>query len=292
MTAPDFKRLHAQLARYEAIGYTPLGRTGFAGSSDGETAQVGQGDDFHSFGRYRDGDDVRLVDWGSYARTGQLWSRRFTANRKKKLYLAIDGSGSMAVNGRIKWHTSIECALLLHALTVQSDYEAVVLVFGSQGLERVPTGSDGSITQASFHWLEHFACGGPTLLSSLQSLEIGTGGELCVLSDFMWDTVIQDLNQVAFDLPLELSLIRVTAHADRSVPHQQYRDPETKEIGEVPVAEREMIETRLNDFRSGLVRWSAQHEKLFYDWGDSDAHKAMQGWLNARQVHTLTGGVR
>ena len=88
------------------------------------------------------------------------------------------------------------------------------------------------------HWLEQFKCGGPTLISSLQSLEIGTGGELCVLSDFMWDTVIQDLSQIVYALPLELSLIRVTGDADRRVPNQQYRDPETGQIGEVPSAER------------------------------------------------------
>lgn len=292
MTAPDLKRLHAQLARYEAIGYAPLGRFGSFGISDGEIAQVGQGDDFHSFGRHRDGDDVRLVDWGSYARTGQLWSRRFTANRKKKLYLALDGSASMAVNGRTKWYASIECALLLHALTLQSGYEAVICVFGSSGLVQVPTGRDGSITQASFDWLKHFECVGRTLLSPLQSLAIGTGGELCILSDFMWETVVQDLNDVVHDLSLELSLIRVTDDADQRVPNQQYRDPETGQIGQVSASERDVVQARLNAFREGVVRWSGRHEKLFYDWSESNPPSAMQGWLMARQIHGMAGGNR
>ena len=290
MTALAFQRIHAQLARYETIGYVPFGRTGFSGSAQGDTAQVGQGDDFHSFGRYRDGDDIRLVDWASYARTGKLWSRHFTTNRTKKLYLALDGSGSMGVNQGQKWQASIECALLLHAMTVQAGYEAEVLVVGGRGIERVPTGTDGSITQESFDWLAHCVCEGPTLISSLHALEIGTGGELCVLSDFMWADVLTDLNLLAHLLPLEMSLIRVSALADIQTPLRPYRDPETGGVGSVLGRQVKATQQRLDDFREGLIKWSTAHEKLFFDWGD-DGHKtAMQCWLDVRHRHSMSVG--
>ena len=193
----SFKDIHSLLARYEHVGHTPLGSGLLAAEGEGFVAKVGQGDDFHSFGRYRDGDDIRLVDWNSYARTRKLWSRRFTSNRTKRLLIALDGSGSMSVAEHEKWQVSSACALLLHALTLQSGYHAEIVVFGEHGVEVVPTSTDGSILNESFDWLAHYECSGRTLLSSLHSLEVGAGGELCVISDFMWRDVCADLSAIA-----------------------------------------------------------------------------------------------
>jgi uncharacterized protein (DUF58 family) len=291
MAGLSFKHIYTLLARYEHIGYVPLGRDELAGESGGETAQVGQGDDFHSFGRYRDGGDIRLVDWGSYARTRKLWSRRFTTNRTKKLFIAIDGSGSMSVGKHEKWYASMECALLLHALTLQSGYQAEIVVFGPDGVQRVPTGTDGSILQESFEWLKHYVCSGPTLLSSLHTLEVGTGGELCVISDFMWRDVLSELNAVAHVLPLELSLIRVTALADSKVPENQYVDPETKHVGSITPNRQNQTQLILDEFRNELLMWSQHNGTLCFDWRPSAHETAMQRWLIARQGFSMSGGL-
>jgi uncharacterized protein (DUF58 family) len=289
MARLSFKDIHSLLARFERMGHVPLGAGALTGEGEGEVAQVGQGDDFHSFGRYRDGDDIRLVDWGSYARTRKLWSRRFTTNRTKRLLIAIDGSGSMSVGEYEKWHVSTACALLLHALTLQSGYQAEIVVFGEHGVEKVPTGTDGSILDESFEWLAHYECSGTTLLSSLHTLEVGTGGELCVISDFMWRDVRSDLSAMTHVVPLALSLIRVTATADSTIPMAQFVDPETGRVGAVPRIEQAQMQSRLDDFRNELVMWSQENGTLCFDWCASQFDTAMQQWLINRHRFSSSG---
>ncbi|HZR84649.1 MAG TPA: DUF58 domain-containing protein [Candidatus Binatia bacterium] len=44
---------------------------------------------------YAPGDDLRRIDWNSYARLGELLTRRFVAEREVPVWLLIDASGSM-----------------------------------------------------------------------------------------------------------------------------------------------------------------------------------------------------
>jgi len=48
---------------------------------------------------YAPGDDLRRVDWNSYARLGELLTRRFVAEREVPVWLVIDRSGSMGPAG-------------------------------------------------------------------------------------------------------------------------------------------------------------------------------------------------
>ena len=48
---------------------------------------------------YAPGDDLRRIDWNSYARLGELLTRRFVAEREVPVWIVIDASGSMGPPG-------------------------------------------------------------------------------------------------------------------------------------------------------------------------------------------------
>ena len=45
---------------------------------------------------YSPGDDLRRIDWATYARLGELLTRRFVAEREVPVWLLIDTSPSMS----------------------------------------------------------------------------------------------------------------------------------------------------------------------------------------------------
>ena len=107
--------------------YEPIGLHYTSSITGRGEASIGSGDDFHSFRPYRDGDDVRMVDWTAFARSRELWTRQFTSHRTKKLVLALDGSGSM--DGE-KWSQVVTVSLLVSALCHQGGHDVRLLVFG------------------------------------------------------------------------------------------------------------------------------------------------------------------
>ena len=67
------------------------------GRTTGEqaTAEVGEGRTFSDYRRYAPGDDTRAVDWKLYARTKELYLRRFERERDLTMHLLVDATGSM-----------------------------------------------------------------------------------------------------------------------------------------------------------------------------------------------------
>ncbi len=68
------------------------------GLLEGEYAaiQVGRGIDFNDLREYVRGDDVKDIDWKASARTRMLLVRRYVAERKHTVVLAVSTGRSMA----------------------------------------------------------------------------------------------------------------------------------------------------------------------------------------------------
>jgi uncharacterized protein (DUF58 family) len=60
-----------------------------------ESPDVGEGLTFADYRRYVPGDDVRLVDWKVYARTGEVYIKQYEAERNLTVHVLIDASASM-----------------------------------------------------------------------------------------------------------------------------------------------------------------------------------------------------
>jgi len=65
--------------------------------------ESGQSLEFHDFRPYQPGDELRYVDWNSYARTGRLYTRLYKAEANVNLHLLLDTSPSMDLGGKAQW---------------------------------------------------------------------------------------------------------------------------------------------------------------------------------------------
>lgn len=60
-----------------------------------ESPNVGEGLTFSDYRRYSPGDDTRLLDWRLYARTDELFIKRFEEERNLTVHVLLDASASM-----------------------------------------------------------------------------------------------------------------------------------------------------------------------------------------------------
>jgi len=85
---------------------------------------TGSGLEFSQFRTYAQGDDLRLLDWKMYAKTGKYFIRQSTIDMNHRLTVHIDNSKSMDYreNGISKLDLSkIITAALTHVMAQQSD---------------------------------------------------------------------------------------------------------------------------------------------------------------------------
>lgn len=74
----------------------------------------GYGFDFDQLRDYQYGDDVRAIDWKSYARTRNLLVRQCYEERNRTLLIAVDRSASTRFGRDTSlWHTMVQCAAAL-----------------------------------------------------------------------------------------------------------------------------------------------------------------------------------
>ncbi|ELZ91318.1 hypothetical protein C440_13429 [Haloferax mucosum ATCC BAA-1512] len=63
---------------------------------DQRSPDVGEGLTFSDHRRYTPGDDPRLIDWKAYARSEELFIKRFEAERNLTVHVLLDATASMA----------------------------------------------------------------------------------------------------------------------------------------------------------------------------------------------------
>lgn len=80
-------------------------------SGDFRTVLRGSGTDFHGLRSYRDGDDVRHIDWNVTARTDELHVREFLQERELACWLLLDRSPSMAFGAAERSKERVLCEL-------------------------------------------------------------------------------------------------------------------------------------------------------------------------------------
>jgi len=62
---------------------------------DGNSTAIGRGIEFSEIRAYQPGDDIRAIDWRLSARTGSTYSRVYTEDRERQLYLLLDQRAPM-----------------------------------------------------------------------------------------------------------------------------------------------------------------------------------------------------
>lgn len=118
----------ARLERFAAIararGTRDDGRSGL---------MPGQGVEFEGHRPYRDGEDLRDLDWELLARLGRPWMRVRRAERGERSLLALDTSASMSVGAPSKLEHACEVAAAVALATVGSGGRAEIVAHGTEG---------------------------------------------------------------------------------------------------------------------------------------------------------------
>jgi uncharacterized protein (DUF58 family) len=140
--------------------------------------------EFSDYRRYHRGDDLRYVDWNIYRRLDRLVLKVFTAEEELNIYLLIDTSASMAVNGdRPRFSSVAEAEKRGLSPVSKLDYAKKVAAalgyIGLKNLDRVGGAGFSSALQTPlrlgrgrtqilrmFGFLERLPCAGATNLAS------------------------------------------------------------------------------------------------------------------------------
>src|ERR687891_314008 len=102
--------LMAQLERLELVT-----RKVFRGRMKGErrSKRKGQSVEFADFRNYVHGDDLRFIDWNTYARLDRLYLKMFFEEEDLHVYVLIDASNSMDFGEPSKLHYAKQLAAAL-----------------------------------------------------------------------------------------------------------------------------------------------------------------------------------
>lgn len=93
----------------------------------------GHGFDFAEHSTYQPGADIRYIDWNIYARTDNLYVKRFTEDEDLRIVALIDNSASMQIDE--KWETAAKLSMALaHISIMQGDrfYSSSPIAFSTQ----------------------------------------------------------------------------------------------------------------------------------------------------------------
>ncbi|WP_424236250.1 DUF58 domain-containing protein [Bhargavaea ginsengi] len=82
------------------------------------SGRSGTSPDFSDFQPYAPGDDIRNIDWNIYARTDQLFIKRFMDERELRVSLILDASRSMR---GAKWLYGCKLCAVLGMMTLSAD---------------------------------------------------------------------------------------------------------------------------------------------------------------------------
>ncbi|HOX42688.1 MAG TPA: DUF58 domain-containing protein [Myxococcota bacterium] len=194
--------------------------------------KLGTGTEFADHRPYAAGDDLRLLDWNVYARTGRLYTKLFRQEEDRNLFFLVDVSGSMGVE-----QAKFDCARRLAACLAYiglHEMDRVYLAGFSSGItvaRPVLRGRRAVVEMLRF--LSGLRTGGATdlgrTLHHFTGLHGGKDGLLFLVSDFL------DLERVAaaldgfFRLGLEVVGLHVVTPAElepRLLGEWRLEDPE------------------------------------------------------------------
>ncbi len=99
-----------------------------------ETRQRGEGTEFESLSEYREGDDVRRIDWRSSARMSRLIIRRYQLEQHRDVVVLIDAGRLMgtAVNGGTKLDCAVDSGLIIARVALETGDRCGLGVFDSK----------------------------------------------------------------------------------------------------------------------------------------------------------------
>lgn len=173
----------------------------FAGQLKGErrSSRRGTSVEFADFRNYSLGDDLRYVDWNTFARLEKLFLKLFVEEEDLHVYLLIDGSQSMAYGSPAKFEYAKRIAAALGYIGLTNLDRVGATVFAEKMRDHLPPTRGRQQVFPYFSFLERAQAGGRTsLAASLKEYALKTRrpGVAILISDFFdpeWETGLKAL---------------------------------------------------------------------------------------------------
>jgi len=229
---PEFLRKLEQL--------TIVSKKVFSGQLKGDrrSARRGTSVEFADFRNYTLGDDLRYVDWNTFARLEKLFLKLFVEEEDLHVYLLLDGSQSMAYGAPSKFEYGRRVAASLGYIGLTNLDRVGATIFAEKMRDHQPPVRGRQQVFPYFSFLEKAEPGGQTsLAASLKEFALRTRrpGVAILISDFFdpeWEiglkallhrrfqvSVIQvlDRSEVRPDLVGDLKLVDCETGEEREI---------------------------------------------------------------------------
>lgn len=173
----------------------------FSGQLKGDrrSARRGTSVEFADFRNYTLGDDLRYVDWNTFARLEKLFLKLFVEEEDLHVYLLLDGSQSMAYGSPSKFEYARRVAASLGYIGLTNLDRVGATVFAESMRDHQPPVRGRQQVFPYFSFLERAQPGGQTsLAASLKEFALRTRrpGVAILISDFFdpeWETGLKAL---------------------------------------------------------------------------------------------------
>lgn len=190
---PEFLRKLEQL--------TIVSKKVFSGQLKGDrrSSRRGTSVEFADFRNYTLGDDLRYVDWNTFARLEKLFLKLFMEEEDLHVYVLLDGSQSMAYGAPSKFEYGRRVAASLGYIGLSNLDRVGATVFAEKMREHQPPVRGRQQVFPYFSFLERAQPGGQTsLAASLKEFALRTRrpGVVILISDFFdpeWETGLKAL---------------------------------------------------------------------------------------------------
>lgn len=186
-------------------------------SGDERTKNTGDGLTFKDHKPYALGDDIRKIDWKVFARTQQMYVKRYEADRNLTLHVLLDASASMDYGSldTNKFRHGAKLALAISYVLSKHQGRTRFATF-AKNLHEARTVSGSASLGGMLNALELTRIGGETnILDSLLAYRQRTlkgKSSIVVFSDFLCP--LQDIHKIFHLFPKTRIIFVTLAHPD------------------------------------------------------------------------------
>ena len=223
----------SQLRRFSLIVKKRI-TSSFAGEK--KSFYTGQGLVFNDYRQYSPGDDFRTIDWNIYARTDELFIKRFEEDKNLSVHILIDSSKSMDYGRK---NTKFEYAAMIalgYVYLSMRDNEKIHLSTFSKDLQTLRSERGSNEVLGFLNHLNRVKCQGVANIDDLLTKykkNIKSKSMVILISDFLMDSekiksvlhkfknhdlkIIQVLHKNEINLNVRGSVILKDSETDKEV---------------------------------------------------------------------------
>jgi uncharacterized protein (DUF58 family) len=195
-----------------ALQIPQVAASGWNGSRSGR--RTGSSIDFQDYREYQPGDDLRLIDWGIYARTDRLTVKLFREEVTPHLDLMLDGSRSMNLENTAKANAVAQLAALLATAAANAQCTQAVWLSG-EGFQRLP---NDTLTPSAWDKLEMESRRTPEQSFGILPPQLRRLGVRVLVSDLLWPGEPLQILRRLRDGAAAVFVLQLLARADATPP--------------------------------------------------------------------------